>query len=270
MSSEEAPAESTTKPVEAQALSSGKIKNPRLEHKCCEHCEPDAHAPHTLGCPNTNSDSTSPEDLEKAVKEAVDDMFAVSNVWAPKVVVKFKIDCPSGQTALVKHLDILDLASVGLVEDMDLFTKKLFPSKFDDQGNPVDEKESETIWDTLKDVEQRKKFLDMTGRLMSIASVKPKVVDDGVVIVTNEDGSKVTKFGHQLDMDQQLEHFGKPIPTLEDPKREAYAGYIGFADRMSYFVELQKPLGAIEPFREGSADVLESMESGERVGVPSQ
>jgi hypothetical protein len=73
-----------------------------------------------------------------------------------------------------------------------------------------------------------------------------------------------------MSVDEQLEHFGKLIPPLQDSKREVYAGYIGFADRMAYFVELQKPLGAIEPFREGSADVLESMESGERVGVPSQ
>lgn len=272
MSSEETSNEDTTNPVEAQESSVEVIKTPRPDHKCCEHCKPDAHAPHTLGCPDTNGHKLSDAELEAAIKDAVDDMFAVSEVWKPKMVVKFKLECPSGQNVLVKHMDILDLAAADLVEDMDTFSKKLFPSRFDDQGNPVDEDEkSGSIWKTLKDPEKRLKFLDMTNRLMEIGAVRPRIINDGVALVTDpETGRKETTFGYRMTMDEQLEHLKKPVETLTDPRNQAYAGSIGFADRMAFFVELNKPLGMIEPFRAESAIVLEGMESGERVGSTSE
>lgn len=223
---------------------------------------------------SVTTQTVSPEERDKlnaAVKQAVDDMFTVSNAWQPREVVKFVVNCPSGQKALAKHLDVLDLAAADLVEDMDIFIRKLMPSGFDAQGNPIDKSDEESFWKAITDIEKRLKFLDMTNRLIVTACVKPKIVNDGVAIRTTEDGEREIVFGYQVkDIDEQLKLFGKPVPPLKDPEREAYAGTINFNDRMAFFTELQKPLGLIEPFREGQATVLADMESGEGVGVQAE
>jgi len=270
MSHEEATPTETeqTNPVGTQEVPEGLIKNPRPEHKCCEHCGPDAHAPHTLGCPPAEKPSLSKEELDKLVKEAMDDMFQ-PRAWKPRNVVKFLIECPSGQNVLVKHMDILELAGADLVEDMDLFGKKLLPQAFDEQGRPIDEdKRSSGIWKSFKDIKKRHKFLDMTNRLMAVSSVRPKVIDDGVAIVKDEEGSETIKYGYQMTTQEQLEYFERPIPPLEG--EQVYAGYVDFSDRMAFFVELQKPLGMIEPFREGPSLVLPDLESSESVGVQAE
>jgi len=209
----------------------------------------------------------SKEELDKAVKEAMDEMFAVTPAWQPKEVVKFLIECPSGQNVLAKHMDILDLAAADLVEDMDMFSKRLLPSNFDDQGRPVDDPGG-SIWKSLSDIKKRHKFLDMTNRLMAVASVRPKIIDDGVAIVKDEDGKDTIKYGYQMGMQEQLEYFEKPIPELAPG--QAYAGCVGFPDRMSFFVELQKPMGMIEPFRERQALMLENLEPVQDTGVPTK
>ena len=201
------------------------------------------------------------EEFKAAVAEAVKHQFDVTEGWQPRRIVKFVIECPSGQPALVKHLDTRDLLRANLLEEMDRFTKQLFPNSLDAQGVPVEREEdaSDGIWGILRDPEKRCKFFDMTNRLMVVASVKPKIVNDGVALRTNESGEKEEVFGCEVeDVDEQLELFGKPVPKLKDG--EAYAGAIDFADRMAFFQELNKPLGLIEPFREESNAVLASME----------
>lgn len=211
-----------------------------------------------------------PVDLKKAVADAVSDMFKV-DAWKPKYVVKFKIQCPSGQTALVKHLDTLDLLEYDLVEELDFFTRKLFPVDIDPSGTPVEAQEDQetTIWTALKDVEKRRRFLDMTGMLMAAASVDPKIIHDGVTIVEKRDKAtgevtKHTRFGYQLKPDQQIDAFGKPIAPL--PDRAVYSGYIDFADRMTFFQELNRPLELIQPFREEQAAMLQDMARGQGDG----
>ena len=216
-------------------------------------------------------------DLQQSVKQAVEDMFAVNeSAWAPKQILKFVVECPSGQKVLVKYLGTLDLLEYDLVEELDFFTRKLFPVDIDLSGNPVEAQEAaeQTIWAALRDPEKRRRFLDMTGKLMAAACVKPRVVHDGVVLVddTDPDGNptseKVTRFGYQLDLSQQLEHFKKPLAPL--PANGIYSGYVDFADRMTIFQELNKPLGMIEPFREESLAVLQDMARGEGSGGEAQ
>ncbi|QGJ90063.1 tail assembly chaperone [Mycobacterium phage Indlulamithi] len=203
-------------------------------------------------------------EVREAAAKAVQDMFAVTS-WQPSKTVKFMIQFQSGQNALVKHLNTMDLMRAKLIEDLDFFTKKLFPSAIDQAGNPVekeeDSQERRGIWAVLEDPEKRAKFLDMTNRLMVAASVKPKIVNDGVALRDDPDnpGEKVDVFGHEIEsIDEQIELFGKPVPVLKEG--EAYAGTIDLNDRMVFFQELNKPLELIEPFREGSDAVLASLE----------
>lgn len=209
-----------------------------------------------------SSDAGKKEDLNQAVEKAVTDMFTVkTDAWKPRVLVKFKIDCPSGQTALVKHLDTLDLLEYDLIEELDFFTRKLFPLNIDASGNPVEAQEQieETIWGALKNPEKRCRFLDMTGKLMAAASIRPHIIHDGVAVVPvqGSDTEKTTKFGYEMSAKEQAEVLEKPVPRLGD--NEVYSGYIDFADRMAFFQELNRPLSMIEPFREESTAVLQDL-----------
>lgn len=209
--------------------------------------------------------------LKKAVTEAISDEFAVTDAWTPRPAVKFIINCPSGQKVLAKHLETRDLLRVNLIEEMDRFAKQLFPSSFDAQGHPIDRKEDEShsIWTLLREPEKRRTFFSMTNRLMMAASVRPKVVDDGVALRTNENGEQVEVFGYEIEnIDEQIALFGKPVPVLKEG--EVFAGVIDLADRLAFFTELNKPLEEIEPFREGSNAVLASMEPSQGPGVPTE
>jgi len=212
------------------------------------------------------------KELNAAVAKAMENMFAVNaNAWAPRMVVKFKIECPSGQTALVKHLDTLALLEFDLVEELDFFTRKLFPANVDAAGNIEEAKAQaeENIWGALKDPEKRRRFLDMTGKLMAAASVDPIIVHDGVAVKTEGNGKKRTVFGYELSSQEQIEIWGKPVEAL--PVGNAvYSGYVDFADRMTFFQELNKPLGLIEPFREEQAAVLQDMARSEGHGPETE
>lgn len=257
----EAPPEETkTKPVGTQGSSEGKSKGSIKEASDKTHDD-------AISGGEFDADA----DFKAAVEKAVAEMFDLNEkAWQPKTIVKFKIECPSGQSVLAKHLDTLDLLSYGLIEEMDFFTRKLFPPSIDASGNPEEEAEPESIWKSLRDPKKRQRFLDMTGKLAAISSVKPSLAHDGVAVVPELDedgestGRQITKFGYQMTMEEQLEYFKKPIPKLKDG--QAYTGYLSFNDRMTYFQELNRPLSLIEPFREGSVALLQNLARSEGHG----
>ena len=218
------------------------------------------------GEPKLPETPTPPKLLKEQVRqEVMDEMFAVTDAWKPREALKFKIECPSGQVALVKHLDTMDLIEYGLVEELDFFTRRLFPKAIDPSGNPVedDSEENETLWQALRDPEKRCRFMDMTGKLMAAASVKPKIVHDGVAVIDEK-----VVFGHQLKIKKYQEIFDAPKPRLKEG--ETYSGAIDFADRMAFFHELNRPVKQIEPFRPESADVLQNMAGSEGNGSEAQ
>ncbi len=215
---------------------------------------------------------SSAEDVKKAVEEAVKDIFEVQDAWKPKETIKFKIECPSGQTVLVKYLNTIDLVEYDLVEELDFFTRKLFPIDIDPNGNPVEQQEEmeSGIWSAFRDPVKRCRFFEMTGRLIAAAALNPRVIHDGVAVVdvTDEDTGetkKVTKFGYQMSIEDQVRYLGRPIKPLPNSKY-TYSGCIDFGDRMAFFQELNKPLGLIEPFREESVAVLSDMARSEGIG----
>jgi hypothetical protein len=216
----------------------------------------------------TQADSTGEitESLKAAVREAIQDEFAITEAWKPRQIVKFIVHCPSGQKALVRHMDTMDLLQYDLIEEMDFFSKRLF-ANVNESGEEVED----NIWAVLRDPEKRCRFVRLLNRMMTAASVRPKIINDGVTLVDDEDhpGSKKLVFGYQItDIDEQIKLFGKPIPPLKDG--ECYAGPIDLGDRMAFFSELNKPLGMIEPFREQQNVVLASLESVEGIGGTSE
>jgi hypothetical protein len=190
------------------------------------------------------------KEFEKAVRKAVEDQFAVTG-WVARPKVKFVIHCPSGQTCLARHLDTMDLIEADLIEDLDTFTRRLFPSEVDPTGMPADELEKakeqigESIWASLRDPEKKVKFFRLLNKLLEIAIVRPKVYDDGVELV---DDKVVT---------------GTNRKTLSPG--EVNASDIDFSDKMTIFGELNKPLEQIKPFRQENTSVA-SVEPKQGVG----
>lgn len=229
--------------------------------------------------PSTGSSPQEPtvkpesEEFKKAVAQAIKDQFRVTDAWMPREILKFVVSCPSGQQVLVKHLDTLDLIRADLVEDLDSFQRKLFPATLDDQGRPVERDAGRTFLKMMSNPTARVRFLDVTGRLMAVCSIKPKIVNDGVTLVdrdtfkriigedTANEAEQQDIFGYQVEsIDDQIKLFGKPVPPLAE--NEAYAGVIGLPDRFTFFTELNKPLELIAPFREPSESIsgLETMQ----------
>lgn len=187
--------------------------------------------------------------FKEAVNKAVREQFSVTDAWKPKVGIRFFVQFPSGQDALVKHLDPMDLVKHRLLDDLNNFQKTLFPSELDDTGRPVDKK-GKSLQEILTDVDDRVSWFDMTNRLLTAALSKPEVINDGVakwIPPGKTDEEEV--FGYQVeDPEKQIELFGKLVPKLVEG--QAYAGTIGVGDRMTIFNEVNKPLGMIQPFRE--------------------
>lgn len=208
--------------------------------------------------------ATTPE-FEKAVEEAVKTQFDVKpDSWGIRTVFKFMLDFPSGQRALVKHLHQTDLVRYDLLEELDFFTKRLFPPAYDASGKPIEPEEGERtdIYATLRDPEKRLRFYELTNKLLAVAMIKPQVINDGVAIIHDDDlDQDVEVFGHEVtDIDKQIELFGKPVRPLDDSINQSYAGTIPFSDRMYLFHALNQPLEQIEPFREGPDAMLEDLE----------
>lgn len=196
------------------------------------------------------------DDFKVAVTQAVTDMFELKPNWKPKTEkVKFVINCPSGQTVLAKHLNTMDLLEADLIEDLDFFTKRLFPS------NDVENEEDSSLWTLLSDITKRRKFVDLLNRLLEISIVKPRVINDGVEIATRADGTQFLISGSEMSAEDNIKVFGRPLPPLGE--NETYSSAVDFTDKMAVFGELNKPLSVIQPFRQESLVGLASMESSE-------
>ena len=200
-----------------------------------------------------------PSELNNVVQAAVSDMFALNDTWKPKQnggATRFVIQCPSGQTVLARHLDTMDLLEAGLIDELDFFTKKLFPRKLDPAGNPddsEDENDGAEIWVILKDIEKRKRFIDLLNKLVDTAIERPRVINDGVEIATDDNGKRFLITGAEMSADDYVKVFGKVLPKLKD--NETYASAVDFTDKMKIFGELNKPLSVIQPFREQAVSV---------------
>lgn len=201
--------------------------------------------------------------VSQAVSQSVNDMFALKPNWKPKQErVRFVIHCPSGQTVLARHLNTMDLLEANLIEELDFFTKKLFPSNVDPAGNPVEEEEEDsTIWNVLRDINKRRRFIDLLNRLLEISIEKPKVINDNIQIATRSDGTHFLITGSEMSPEDYVRIFEKPLPELQE--NETYASAVDFTDKMTIFGELNKPLSVIQPFREESLVSMASMEPSE-------
>lgn len=206
------------------------------------------------------------EELKKVVEEAVANQFAITDGWKTPEKIEFVVLCPSGQRALVRRLGTMDLLEAGLIEDMDFFTKALLPAGFDQAGNPVDSTEQPSFWKALKDPKRRLQFIQLLNRLLEVAVVNPKVIDDGAGIVDNG-GKDVVVLGTSIVRENGIEYLRRADGSLRPfAENEVKASAIDFTDKMAIFGELNRPLEEIKPFREApngvaSVDTVQGSES---------
>lgn len=188
------------------------------------------------------------EKFKTAVAQALREEFAVT-AWKPQEKVRMMITCPSGQRCLLKHLTQMDLLEADLIEEIDFFTKNLFPTE-----GKKDDDDLEDVWSLLRDPEKRCRFFQLLNRLMVVGVVRPQIVDDGVAVVTDSQGRKVCKLG---------------MKKLTLKEGQVPASLIDFADRMAIFSELNKPLSEITPFRKEQVISLASLEPSKGItGTP--
>lgn len=248
-----------TNPVGTQVLSAGDTPTPNsLLSKVSEDM-------HEAVLRDTSFDKK----LNDAVQEAVSDMFALKPNWSPtKQKVNFVINCPSGQKVLAKHLNTMDLLEADLVEEIDFFTKRLFPQDMDPSGNPIDEDEEDTeasIWTVLRDIKKRKRFIELLNRLIELSIEKPSVINDGIEIATDSNGKQFLITGAEMSEADYVKVYGHPLQKLVE--NQTYCSAIDFTDKMVIFGELNKPLSVIQPFRQEQAVGLASMEPGQGTRV---
>jgi len=196
-----------------------------------------------------------PAELKAAVAQAFREEFAVTEAWKPRQRIRFRFTCPSGQPVLLQHLTTMDLLEADLIEEIDFFTKRLFPSNIDQNGNPVDEnKEDEdsmdSVWGLLKDVNKRARFFALLNKIMVVGVVRPRILDDGVETYTNKAGKQMVRLG---------------MKKIEPQEGQVLASAIDFADRMAIFAELNRPLNEIKPFRKEQVAGVANMESMQSV-----
>lgn len=90
-----------------------------------------------------------------------------------------ELTCPSGDTCLVKRIEMEDLVEHGLLSTLDSFSKKLFPNKLDPAGRPIEEDESEedgqSFFEIMADDEKRETFKDMAEQLICLGVLDPVV-----------------------------------------------------------------------------------------------
>lgn len=169
------------------------------------------------------------DELNKAVRQAVKDEFEVTQSWS-KQDVQFVIECPSGQKCLAKRLTTLKLLESNLLDEIDYFSRKLFPAQVDASGNPIDAQEDSnpSISKVLQDREKKSRFFGLLDRLLNISIVKPKVV----------------MLPSDINIDDYLSWEGPELPP-----GQVWANVVDFGDKMFIFGELNKPLDEIKPFR---------------------
>ena len=172
--------------------------------------------------------------LKEAVAEAFNtvqvDPFAVT-AWGTAPVKEVTLTVPSGQKVLLRKLDPIDLIAADLVDEMDYFSKKLFPNAVDRAGNPVENEDDSTdeagLWAMLKDEDKRTHFFKLLDGMAVAGCIKPPLTHD------KEDSTKV------------------------------FVGNLDFNDKMAIFTKLQEPVSRVGAFRQQSTPSVESVETGE-------
>lgn len=144
-----------------------------------------------------------------------------------------EVECPSGERCLIRALDIQDIINAGLLSDLDLFSKKLFPKKLDEAGRPVEVEaesdEDDSIWVILADENKREFFFGLMEKLIVLGVTDPVV---------------------------------RPAGTeLEDD--EISADWIELNDRLFLFNVLMEPINQIATFRGGQGSGVETVATSE-------
>lgn len=144
-----------------------------------------------------------------------------------------EVECPSGERCLIRALDIQDIINAGLLGDLDLFSKKLFPKKLDEAGRPMEDEDTgdddDSIWAILADDDKRAFFFGLMEKLIVIGVADPKVV-----------------------------------PSDETPDEdEISCEWIELNDRLFLFNVLMEPINQIATFRGGQSSSVETVATSE-------
>lgn len=144
--------------------------------------------------------------------------------YAPKAWQsdRFDIECPSGQLCLARKLQMEDIVSLGVIDEMDLF------SDFDVDGSGG-AAESAASLNIMQDKERFHRVTTLVDKIISTVVIEPQLV-------------------RPVKLDDNGEEVELPANEYEDGV--VYTSFVEFADKMHIF-EAVFGGDTINQFREG-------------------
>lgn len=171
------------------------------------------------------------------------DPYALTN-WTDESTFDFR--CPSGQLCLLRNIDVPDLLSDGLLQQLDSLTSIVSegmpkkPLAKNSKAAAVREaEENGKILDAMKSrsPEEMKTLFSMVNRVVTLAVVKPVVA---------------------------------PVPDGERVSGVVYVDTVNFADRMAIFGKVMEGTSNLQQFRESSGESARSLEDVSDVPLSSE
>lgn len=159
--------------------------------------------------------------------------FAVTS-WGQQNA-PFEVVTPSGQKCLLRKLDMEDILSSGIINDLDSFSSALL-AEDGDEAKAQDPKE---LMKAFSDKEKFKKMIETMDKVLVLTVVLPEIV---------------------------------PVPA-EGVAREvgkAYIDQVNLADKMFIFSKVNDIFGGLETFREEQEAGLGNLENEQSLPSPTE
>lgn len=182
----------------------------------------------------TNLQGPSSQQLMQQAAIGAEDKYALTG-WKRKTDTTFDLPLPSGQTCLVKKLDVPDIIRMGLLEQLDTFTPQLIaePGGEAKPSNDID------FLKKLADPEKFDKFEASLDKAVVASVVVPKV----------------------------YEVPPSPAERVED---HLYVDEIDFFDKMAIFTAVFDGMSNMSDFREEQAPGVAPVEDVQESGSPTE
>jgi hypothetical protein len=193
-------------------------------------------------------------------------MPSTNDVWARNAAASAgeQITLPSGQTAIVRKLDIEELLATGFLNQIDAFTSLvdvdvIQPAKTKLQGRQPKKK-------TLAErkAEQERGEAETNDALMRKLATNPSLINDMAVMLNRLAPLIVVEPVVKCHLDDDGNVIGS---DFRDPD-VIYTDMIGFLDKMEMFTYAIGEVGDLAPFREDATGHVAGVADGGDVPLP--
>lgn len=168
----------------------------------------------------------------------MEDKYSVTT-WGQST---YDLECPSGQTCLVRNLDMSDLIDMDIVDQADTLSGITAPDKKQpkDRQKSKKQQEQDQAREIMRDKQQFRTMSTIMERIVACVVLKPDV---HLALKQDDDGNFVR------------------LPDSERTNGVVYTDSIGFEDKMHIFQSVFSGVQNMASFREESEQSVGDMES---------